>query len=383
MPLVARHGAGSDVGRHRENNEDAFVAAPPLYAVCDGMGGAAAGEVASELAARTLAEAVAAGHPLAEAVALANRAVHERAGARRELAGMGSTLTAMLVRGERAELAHVGDSRAYLLRDGVLRQLTEDHSLVGELVREGRLSAGDAAGHPYRNVLTRVLGTDEAVAVDRLETDLRAGDVVLLCTDGLTGMVGDDDIARLLAAPDPQQAADDLVAAALAAGGLDNVTVVVVRFEEAEPAAGEGEAGAAGAGAPREASPATAAPGPQAGPGAASQPVAAVAGGRRGEEGERRRLRRLALALLALTLLFAAAAVLLSSVYFIDVEDGRLVVCSGLPLEVGPLPLHAVYRRSVRTYDSLDAAQRALVDRRELMSRAAALALAAELGMWP
>jgi serine/threonine protein phosphatase PrpC len=190
VTLVARHAALTDIGLHRSANEDSYVVQPPLFAVCDGMGGAQAGEVASSLAVETLARDVAAGMPLREAAEAANAAVFALAGADADKTGMGTTLTAMLLQGDEGRFVHVGDSRAYLLRDAEMRQLSDDHSLVGEMLREGRLTSEEAAVHPHRSILSRALGTESTVRVDEFAVDLLAGDVVLLCSDGLCGVVG-------------------------------------------------------------------------------------------------------------------------------------------------------------------------------------------------
>ena len=168
MTLVARHGALTDIGLHRKTNEDTLVVQPPLYAVCDGMGGANAGEVASGLAAETLAAEVAGGTPLHAAAEAANAAVFRRAHDNLEQTGMGTTLTAFVLEGDTARFAHIGDSRAYLLRDGELRQVSDDHSLVGEMVRDGRLTEAEAAVHPHRSILSRALGTEPAGAHRRV-----------------------------------------------------------------------------------------------------------------------------------------------------------------------------------------------------------------------
>jgi len=227
-----RYAAATDVGLVRSNNEDAYLTAPPLFAVADGMGGHRAGEVASAGAIRTLREG--AGHDtdsLVAAVQAANRAVHTEASANPDLAGMGTTITAMMTRHDAAQIVHVGDSRAYLLRDGRLRRLTQDHTVVERLAREGKIPADEVDRHPQRSVLERALGVSPEVDVDVQLLDVRPGDRLLLCTDGLTSMLDDDDIREILeATPDPQAAAQALVEAALAAGGKDNVTVVIVDF---------------------------------------------------------------------------------------------------------------------------------------------------------
>ena len=239
MTLVARHGALSDIGLHRNTNEDAFVVQPPLYVVCDGMGGANAGEVASGLAAQTLATEVTAGRPLLEAAEAANAAVFQRASENAEQTGMGTTLTAFLLDDRTARFVHIGDSRAYLLRDGALEQVSDDHSLVGEMVRDGRLTVEEAAVHPHRSILSRALGTEAHAKIDEFTVDLLPGDVLLLCSDGLSGPVADDALLLALTRSDPQAAAERLILEARRQGGPDNITAVVVRVDEAVAAGDE------------------------------------------------------------------------------------------------------------------------------------------------
>jgi PPM family protein phosphatase len=248
---IGAYARASDTGKRRRHNEDAYVVAPPLFAVADGMGGAQAGEVASKLAAAAL-EDTDSGSAKGEArlVALiqeANRRVHERASADPTTSGMGTTMTVALVEGDRVTFGHVGDSRAYLVRDGHLEQLTEDHSLVNELIKSGKLSAEEAELHPQRSVITRAVGTDPDVDVDTFVVEAHAGDVFLLCSDGLTDMVGDDDILDIVQRHqgDLDRATKSLVSAANRGGGEDNITVVAfaisadggdtVRMPAAEP----------------------------------------------------------------------------------------------------------------------------------------------------
>jgi PPM family protein phosphatase len=235
MPVVVGRSAGlSDTGRKRRQNEDAYVCEPPLFAIADGMGGAQAGEVASGLAAAAFEEGAAAIHGedgVATLVRAANARIFERAVHDPTVAGMGTTATVAVVDESAGTmtLAHVGDSRAYRYRGGALEQLTTDHSLVGELVRSGRLTEDEAAVHPHRSVITRALGTDADVEVDTLTVEVVPGDLVLLCSDGLSAMVRDEEIARVLEATGaaPREAGEALIAAANAAGGEDNVTVVL------------------------------------------------------------------------------------------------------------------------------------------------------------
>lgn len=227
-----RAGARTDVGRVRKGNEDSYMAKEPLFAVADGMGGHQGGEVASSLALETIQSGQGA---LEELVQKANQAVHERAAGDPGLAGMGTTLTALLVDGEVLRIVHVGDSRAYMLRDGRLQRLTKDHTVVERLVDEGKLTAQEAEIHPQRSILTRALGVDERLQVDQAVIEPRPGDRILLCSDGLTGMIGEEAITGILTErSDPQQAADALVDAANEAGGQDNITAVVLDVLEAK-----------------------------------------------------------------------------------------------------------------------------------------------------
>jgi serine/threonine protein phosphatase PrpC len=409
VTLVARHGALTDIGLHRKSNEDAFVVQPPLYAVCDGMGGASAGEVASGLAAETLAAEVAGGTPLHAAAEAANAAVFRRAHDNLELSGMGTTLTAFVVEGSTARFAHIGDSRAYLLRDGELRQVSDDHSLVGEMVRDGRLTLEEAAVHPHRSILSRALGTEPQARIDEFTEDLLPGDVLLLCSDGLSGPVPADAIRVALTRADPQAAAERLILEARRGGGPDNITAVVVRFDEgphgsadeettlvqrvdpeAEAATGElpfivaGDEPAAPAGDAADALAAEAAALRAADEDVPSGAVAGVAA--QAARRRRRSSRRLGIVAALLTLLvvaLAAGAFFLSTVFFIGVDDGTLAIYSGVPGKLGPLPLHAVYRRSVVSYDALSPSARTLVDEQRLRDRGNALDVSEQLGMWP
>jgi serine/threonine protein phosphatase PrpC len=232
-----RAGVVSDCGLVRSANEDSFILRPGLYAVCDGMGGARAGEVASQMACLGLigVDPAAAGlDELRQAIVGANLAIIQRSTAESELLGMGTTLTAALFKDDTLLVAHVGDSRAYILRDGGLTQMTADHSWVGEMMRRGELTAAQAARHPHRSVITRALGTDFELDPDVIELSLEPGDRVLICSDGLTGMVDDETIGHIMGlGADAQTTAQSLVDAALENGGEDNVTVVVVDVQAA------------------------------------------------------------------------------------------------------------------------------------------------------
>jgi serine/threonine protein phosphatase PrpC len=230
----------TDTGRRRRHNEDAYVCEPPLFAVADGMGGAQAGELASSLAAAALrddtSEREGGEYRVDELIQEANRRVYQRQSQDAAASGMGTTMTVALVEDGRVAIGHVGDSRAYLIRDRRLEQLTEDHSLVAELVRSGKLSPEEAEGHPQRSVITRALGTDPDVDVDTFSVETKPGDLFLLCSDGLTSMVDDETILREIERNRPNlgAAAKALVRAANKGGGEDNITVVF--FEIADSA---------------------------------------------------------------------------------------------------------------------------------------------------
>ena len=239
--MIGRHAALSHPGRRRRRNEDAFVVSPPLFAVADGMGGAKAGEIASRLAAAAVRDRERERVDVAELIRDANRRVFERARVDASASGMGTTMTVALVEDDHVTIGHVGDSRAYRLRNGGLEQLTEDHSLVAELVRSGKLSPEEAETHPQRSMITRALGTESDVDVDTFSIDARPGDIFLLCSDGLTTMVGEDRISDVVGQhrDDLDRAAKQLIAEANRSGGEDNVTVVF--FEIAEGGAEVGE----------------------------------------------------------------------------------------------------------------------------------------------
>ncbi len=245
---------GTDPGKKRKNNEDAFVLdnALGLYVVADGIGGNEAGEVASRIVADTLVEVVSGlmrkndttppyglsreaeqeASALRYAVTLSNRTIYERAARDPSLAGMGTTATALLLRRGKAFIAHVGDSRAYLLRGGALKQVTNDHSIIAEHIRAGRLTPKQALTSPYRHVITRAVGIDREVAVDQTALEVKKDDLFLLCTDGLTELVDDAGLANILSLASPQKAAAELIRAANDRGGVDNITAVVIKVEE-------------------------------------------------------------------------------------------------------------------------------------------------------
>ena len=240
---LGRAAAVTDPGRRRRHNEDSYVCEPPLFAVADGIGGAQAGELASSLAATAVRDDSSDGsgdgrQRVDELIQEANRRVYQRQSEDASLSGMGTTMTVALVDKGRVWIGHVGDSRAYLVRDGRLEQLTEDHSLVAELVRSGRLSPEEAETHPQRSVVTRALGTDPDVDVDTFSIDPKPGDLFMLCSDGLTSMVSDDAILAEIRKhrDDLRGSAKALVRAANRGGGEDNITVVFFEIQADEDA---------------------------------------------------------------------------------------------------------------------------------------------------
>ncbi|HKT45085.1 MAG TPA: Stp1/IreP family PP2C-type Ser/Thr phosphatase [Gaiellaceae bacterium] len=232
MSLVGAYAAKTDTGRKRRRNEDAFVLAPPLFAVADGMGGAQAGEIASKLAAAALEDTdpgrLTGPERVASLIQEANRRVHERSSVDPATSGMGTTMTVALVEDEGVVIGHVGDSRAYLVRGREIEQLTEDHSLVNELLKSGKLSPEEAETHPQRSVITRAVGTDPDVDVDSFIVDTQDGDVFLICSDGLTDMVDDEHILETVERhrSNLDRVTKQLVTAANRGGGEDNITVV-------------------------------------------------------------------------------------------------------------------------------------------------------------
>ena len=236
---IVEQAGRTDVGRQRSANEDSLVLKPPFFAVADGMGGAKAGEVASAMATEAfggdLDSAEAPEVQLARMMREANRRIYDLAVSDEAHRGMGTTLTAAKVIGDDISLGHVGDSRAYRLRAGELEQLTRDHSLVAELERTGQITAEAAEHHPQRSIITRALGPEPEVEVDTYTVTAKDGDVYLLCSDGLTGMVSDDELGSILrSAKQLDDAAETLIRAANQNGGRDNITVVLFRLGEAE-----------------------------------------------------------------------------------------------------------------------------------------------------
>jgi PPM family protein phosphatase len=399
-------GFATNRGLVRQTNEDSFLVRKGLYVVCDGMGGARGGEVASQMACERMVaiDPVSAGKDeIRAAIVSANESISARSLAEPRLLGMGTTLTLALIRDDRLLLGHVGDSRAYLLHDGTLRQITDDHSWVGEMVRRGDLTAAEAAVHPHRSVITKALGTEGETEPDLLEIPLESGDRLLLCSDGLSGMVSHDSIQELLRrADDAQAAADALVEAAIKGGGEDNITVVVV-----DPVADEGPgAGAEDAG---EAAPGDAHGGAEEdevtlGPAERGQERSSVPGFMRPALGMGAKLSRrppiwarptpqtspateglakaghwprrkwivtAAVVVIILALAIAAFAVFNSNVYYVGTSGGMVALYQGLPATLLGIQLSSVVELGTVTYDSLAGYQRERVDAHELIGKEA------------
>ena len=334
MLIVAEHYAGSDTGRQRRANEDSLLARSPLFVVADGMGGAQAGEVASRIA----VEAFQGGLPdggepeleLADLAQQANARIHELSHSNSEQAGMGTTLTAVYVGELDIAIAHVGDSRAYCLRDGELLKLTDDHSLVDELIRQGRLTPEEAVEHPQRSVITRALGPEGVVEVDTRSFRGRAGDIYLICSDGLTTMLSEQEIAVLLSAhASLRESGEALIAAANAAGGRDNITVVLLRVAEAgSDGLSHGDEHVTMTGMPAV----TTAPEPAAEPAEPLRPRDPAPTQPAGRSKRMRRAGVTAVMLVVIGLVVAGAYVALESVYFIGTNSrGLVTMFRGVP----------------------------------------------------
>lgn len=351
----------TDTGQVRPANEDAYLVGDSVFAVADGMGGHLAGEVASatalepvrELDGKVYPDATDAVKALREAVVAANDQVSRMATDEPSYRGMGTTLTATMVEGKRVHIAHVGDSRAYLLRGGSFSQLTDDHTLVQHLVDEGQITREEAASHPQRSIVTRAIGVSREVDVDSMTLDLEPGDQLLLCSDGLTGVVDDQTIAQELSGRHAaQETLQRLVEAANEAGGPDNITAILLRVtsdEEPSPPGGSpvvvttrdtestddwarrlGNYGSLG----------------KASPWAADEDE-----GRGGRGGK---IVAIVFGVLVLVGLLAGGAYyLLSQEYFIGLDDGGVVIYQGLDLDLGPLELAHIVERTELTADDV------------------------------
>jgi serine/threonine protein phosphatase PrpC len=399
--MRVRSGYASNVGLVRQTNEDSFLVRDRLYVVCDGMGGARAGEVASEMACRGLLAVEPATYgsaELLEAVKDANRAIATRSLEENRLMGMGTTLTGALVGEDSLTLVHVGDSRAYLLHEGRLTQITNDHSWVGEMMRRGELTPNEAAVHPHRSVITKALGTDPEVDPDLFEVPFSVGDRLLLCSDGLTGMVSDQELQQILLRPEPpEDIASLLVQAALAGGGEDNVTVVVVEAVvgsdtepgdgsaegQTEPVVGPADRGTAAtrkskviplkgihpSAAMRERL------GKKVGP--ILRPVAKGDAEVRDGSAEtparqwtRRKWVVLAVAVvLVIVVAIAAFAVVNSTVYYVGTANGGVALFHGLPASILGIDLSGVIEQGSVAYDSLAPYVKSRVDAHDLVSK--------------
>ncbi|MBA2515894.1 MAG: Stp1/IreP family PP2C-type Ser/Thr phosphatase [Solirubrobacterales bacterium] len=409
MLRVADHFSDSDLGRQREGNEDSLFVRSPLFVVADGMGGARAGEVASQMAVEVFDDPGlpdgAADQGLSQIITEANRRIHETSQSDERHAGMGTTVTAAYVGEQDVTIAHVGDSRAYLLRRGELTRLTSDHSLVGELVARGKLTEEQAETHPQRSVITRALGPEPEVQVDTETYPAREGDVFLLCSDGLTSMVHEPALLEILtSARDLPDAGRQLIAAANRAGGRDNITVVLFELESVERGGGQraggesseqltrvaedalttGEVAAAvrsadDAETPRGAVALAAPPKP-----AAHRPRGGRPVGPRPARSRRRRVPPAAIVAFLLAIPVISGSLLaLRAVYFIgtDPADGRTItVFRGVPYELpGGVRLYTRYGGSGVTLDAVPRARRAVFTDHKLRARDDALGLVDQL----
>jgi serine/threonine protein phosphatase PrpC len=389
---IAEQAVRSDTGRQRSANEDSHLTAAPLFVVADGMGGAQAGEVASKAAAESFALELPAEAPpervLDETITAANRTIHDLARKDPSLAGMGTTITAAIVdlEGEEVAIGHVGDSRAYRLRGGRFEQLTRDHSLVEELRRKGQLTDAQAEDHPQRSIITRALGPEPEVQVDLQTVPAQAGDVFLICSDGLTTMLDDETIGRILSrATSLQSAVRALVDEANRAGGRDNITVLTFRLEDpaapdaANPGAGRDE-GATLIGGEAEAAGLSATE--------VRRRAAAEAARKRREEldakprgrGARRAVKALA-ALLVLAAIAFGAWYGNRQIWFLGTDDaGRVALYRGAPYEL-PFGIELYgerYATPVQT-QSLPGRRRDAVTGHDLRSRGDAVSLLEEI----
>ncbi len=352
MLRVATHSERTDVGRQRQANEDSYLARAPLFVVADGMGGAQAGEVASLTAVQAFQSGLPAGRPeegLESLISLANRTIFEQAHADSSLAGMGTTITAAVVDAEKDEVAvaHVGDSRAYRLRGGMLQRLTKDHSLVEEMRRRGQITEKQAEDHPQRSIITRALGPEPEVQVDVQSVAADPGDIFMLCSDGLTTMLDDERIRDLInGATSLDAATRALIDEANRAGGRDNITVILFQIED-----------------PRH----PIARGARVGAGSARQ---------RGEAPERPRRRgrimaRISITVAVLALLFVGLYVGSRQVWFLSTDQaGRVALYRGLPYELPfGVNLYSLRYSSPIQTSSLDRQRQRAVTGNSLRSR--------------
>jgi protein phosphatase len=321
-------GAKTDVGLMRDVNQDAYLVSEPMYVVADGIGGHIAGDIASSTAVDVISDEqknVDPANPesLVSVIRRANDAIREKVQADPSLRGMGTTCTLLLIDASQAHLAHVGDSRAYLQREGELSQISEDHTLVGRMVQEGRLTPEDAQRHPQRNVITRALSGDGDIDVDLKTLELATGDRLLLCSDGLSGMVDNETIrTTLIDESDPQHAAERLVELANYAGGEDNITVVIIDVADDSSIQSNETATA------------------QSEDVAEPQPPREVVVKTRSRWRRRAITGLIVLALLAVAAYFIVARILDNSFYVGVGERGRVTIYRGIPDEIVGLSLH-------------------------------------------
>lgn len=370
-------GASSHVGLVRRQNEDSFVVGGGIFAVCDGMGGARAGEVASEAACRALIRLPEAGavdpKSLERAVHEANADIVAQSRQDRGLHGMGTTMTAAVATAAGLAFVHVGDSRAYQLHGGALTQVTDDHSLVAELVRRGQLTPAQAAVHPHRSIITRALGTEDTVEPDVFEIPLKSGDRVLFCSDGLSGMVPEDQIGRLLGqGDDPQAIADSLVEAALDNGGEDNVTVVVIVVPFDDPSSTDPPGDATAAFGPVQRQPVA--------ENGADADTGSGRGGPVSRFGSRRALMVAGAVMALLIIALVAFAVFNSTVYFVGTSAGSVTIFRGMPVAPLGVELYGVVAVSATRYETLLPYQRSRVDAHELITKDEGLRFVRSLG---
>ena len=396
MLRVAEQYATTDTGRQRRANEDSLLARSPLFVVADGMGGAQAGEVASKIAVNAfeqgLGDTAAPEGDLAERANAANARIHELSHANAEQAGMGTTLTAVYVAPEEVAIAHVGDSRAYRLRAGELSRLTDDHSLVDELMRQGKITPEEAIDHPQRSVITRALGPEPAVEIDTRSYAARAGDVYLLCSDGLTTMLPEERLSEILRSHSSlRDAGEALIAAANEAGGRDNITVVLFRLEDPAAPAGGTDPPTEEQSAPVNASAIAVAlqppPQPQPQPVRPRSPRMPTQADLPGAGGERRRMRRLVpllVVLVVLVVIASAGYLALESVYFVGTNSrGLVTLYRGVPYQLpGGIDLYSPEYVTGVSVSTLSPARRRTLLNHSLRSEgdAAGLLRSLELG---
>lgn len=369
--MPATFATATHTGLVRKSNEDSLFARPPVFVVADGMGGAQAGEVASGIAVGAfegyVPQSKSPEDELKRVIAGVNVNIYELAASEASRSGMGTTLTAAVVRGGSVSIAHVGDSRAYLWRGGNLTQLTEDHSLVGEMVRSGQITSEEAEGHPQRSIITRALGVDPAVEIDTRTLEWKPGDLILLCSDGLYSMVDDEAIASVMARGDNLYvSAWTLVEAANAGGGRDNISVVLVSpdgsvesglgADTAQTSAPvQGGAQAAGMASAHSVTPAP----PEGFFARIKRWLASVPG-------------RITIGLALVVLILSAAWFITRQVYYLGVEGDHVVIYRGVPYDLGPLSLSSLYRNSVITFSDMEPFEQDRVLKGELQSKSSA-----------